>query len=257
MKVALFPTCVVDAIEPDVGMATAELLQRAGHEVVVPAAATCCGQPAWNAGHAGPAAQVATTTLRALADSDADAVVVPAGSCATMMRVFWAELFHLEGTAEQRRLATEVAGRVRELSEFLDGDGMPETRGPDPTPTVYHRSCHMLRELRITDAPERLLEQAGADRRETAAVDRCCGFGGLFSVKLPETSTAMADDVLDAAVATDATRMVGCDTSCLMHLRGRAERRGLPLEFAHLAEVLAQATRPPDAGSHGDAGGGA
>lgn len=249
MKVALFPTCVVDAVEPDVGVATVALLRRAGHEVVVPPATTCCGQPAWNAGHAGPAAEVARTTLRALAATDADVIVVPAGSCATMMRVFWAELFHLEGDADDRRMVAEVAGRTRELSEFLDADGAPTTTTPDPTATVYHRSCHMLRELRIVEQPERLLDATGVDRLETTARDRCCGFGGLFSVKLPEASTAMADDVLDAAVATGASRMVGCDTSCLMHLRGRAQRRGLELQFAHLAEVLATTSQPTEGDS--------
>jgi len=246
VKVALFPTCVVDAVEPDVGVATVTLLRRAGHDIVVPPATTCCGQPAWNAGHAGPAAEVARTTLRALAASDADVIVVPAGSCATMMRVFWDELFHLEGTADDRRMVAEVAGKTRELSEWLDADGAPATTTPDPTATVYHRSCHMLRELRIVEEPERLLDATGADRRETTARDRCCGFGGLFSVKLPEASTAMADDVLDAAVGTGASRMVGCDTSCLMHLRGRAQRRGLELQFTHLAEVLATASQPTE-----------
>lgn len=244
MRVALLPTCLVDALEPGVGVATVEVLRRAGHTVEVPGGTTCCGQPAWNAGHAGPAATVARTTLRALEASDAEVIVVPAGSCATMMRVFWAELFAVAGAADDRRRARGVAGRVRELSEFLTATGAPETTDADPAPAVYHRSCHMLRELRITDGPERLLEATGAERRETAARDRCCGFGGLFSVKLPEASTAMADDVLDAAVATGAGRVVGCDPSCLVHLRARAQRRGLPLRFEHLAETLARTTPP-------------
>lgn len=244
MRVALFPTCVVDALEPDVGVATVKLLRHAGHDVVVCEAATCCGQPAWNAGHTGPAATVARATLDALAATDADVVVVPAGSCATMMRVFWAELFHLASDPAGRRRAAELAGRVRELSEFLTETGSaPRAAGAGADrPTVYHRSCHMLRELGITDGPERLLEAAGAKRCETSAQGRCCGFGGLFSVKQPEASTAMADDVLDAATAAGAARVVGCDASCLLHLRARAQRRGLALDFEHLAQVLERAS---------------
>ena len=106
---------------------------------------------------------------------------------------------------------------------------------------MYHHSCHMLRELGIERQPEAVLDACGVERVESAARGRCCGFGGLFSVKLPEVSTAMADDVLDAAVDAGAGTVVGCDASCLMHLGGRAVRRGLPLEFKHLAEVVEDA----------------
>ena len=241
MRVALFPTCVVDAVEPAVGVSTVRLLRRAGHDVVVPMRATCCGQPAWNSGHAAPAVEVARTTLRALLDEDAEAVVVPAGSCATMIRVFWEELFNLAGTPDEVAAVRGLRQRTYELAEFLDRFGAPAAVADDDSPTAYHRSCHMLRELRITDEPERLLAGAGVALTE-APPERCCGFGGTFSVKLPEVSTAMADEVLDAATAIGAERIVGCDASCLLHLRGRADRRGLDLEFRHLATVLDDAT---------------
>ncbi|MTV26704.1 (Fe-S)-binding protein [Nitriliruptoraceae bacterium ZYF776] len=246
MRVALFPTCIVDAVAVDTGVATVRLLERLGHEVVVPERTTCCGQPAWNAGHAEPAAEVARTTLHALDATDAEVIVLPAGSCATMVRVFWQELFHLAGDARDTAAVRRVVPRVRELSEFLAGDGAPAglpIERPEPRPTVYHRSCHMLRELGIAEEPEGLLDQAATDRRVPEGQGRCCGFGGLFSVKLPEVSVAMADEVLDAAVATGAERVVGCDASCLMHLEGRAQRRELPLEFEHLADALERTTR--------------
>lgn len=242
MRVALFPTCIVDAVAVDTGIATVRVLERLGHEVIVPEQTTCCGQPAWNAGHAEPSAEVARTTLRALDEADAEVVVVPAGSCTTMIRVFWRELFHLAGDDADAAAVERVLPRVKELSEFLVAESMT-TSSTDPSPTVYHRSCHMLRELGIDDAPERLLDQASDDRRVPEGQGRCCGFGGLFSVKLPEVSVAMADDVLDAVVETGAERVVGCDASCLMHLEGRAARRDLPLRFEHLASSLERATR--------------
>jgi len=238
VRIALFPTCLVDALAPEVGIATVRVLRRIGHEVGVPERATCCGQPAWNAGHAEAAAAVAGTTLEALELAEADLVVIPAGSCATMIRVFWQELF---GVVKQKR-ARRLAGRVREFGEFLHEVGLPPVTRPDRTATAYHHSCHMLRELGIKDQPEQVLKETGADLRTHGATERCCGFGGLFSVKLPEVSTAMADDVLDAMVATGVDRVVGCDSSCLMQLRGRAERRRLPLEFRHLAGVVEEAT---------------
>jgi L-lactate dehydrogenase complex protein LldE len=237
-KVALFPTCVVDAVAPEVGFATARVLARRGCDVSVAERTTCCGQPAWNAGHAEPAAVVARTTLAgieaALADG-AEAVVVPAGSCTTMIRVFWPELFETVGQHDAARRARAVAPKVFELSEYLRGRVGPEATTASSS-VRYHPSCHMLRELGLKDEPCDALAACGyeVDR----GPERCCGFGGLFSVKLPETSIAMADEVLDAAVAAGATDVVGADGSCLMQLAARAEARGLPLRFRHLAVAV-------------------
>jgi L-lactate dehydrogenase complex protein LldE len=242
MRVALFPTCVVDGFAPEVGVAAVRLLRRMGHEVSVVEGATCCGQPAWNSGQAAAAAKVARTTLAAIAAADVDAIVAPAGSCTTMIRIFWSELFHLAGTADDVELARAHVGRVFELSEFVSGEGLPPAQ-PVIDGAAYHRSCHMLRELHIETEPESLLDQAGTGRVTTTAEGRCCGFGGLFSAKLPEVSVAMADDVLDAAEAAGAREVVACDSSCLMQLSCRAEARGSQLRFRHLAQVLDEATR--------------
>jgi L-lactate dehydrogenase complex protein LldE len=243
-EVSLFPTCIVDAVKPEIGFATAHILERMGYAVAVPDAATCCGQPAWNAGHAEAAAEVARTTLEALAETGQE-IVVPAGSCATMIRVFWRELFELHGDAEDRELVANVAARTFELSEFMDARGAQNGDIDDPESVVYHRSCHMQRELGIVEQPEAVLDTYVADRRRSASEGRCCGFGGMFSIKLPEASVAMADEVLDSLAATGAARVVSCDASCLMQLEGRAARRGMDLAFVHLAEVADRATGSP------------
>lgn len=253
-SVALFPTCVVDAVAPEVGFATARVLMRRGCDVSVAEKTTCCGQPAWNAGHAEPAAVVARTTLAgieaALRDG-ADTVVVPAGSCTTMIRVFWPELFNAVGQHDAAHRARAVAPKVFELSEFLascadDGrSSSVDSTGSESRAAWYHPSCHMLRELGIKEQPCDALRASGYD--VDAGPERCCGFGGLFSVKLPETSIAMADAVLDAAVADGATDVVAADGSCLMQLASRAEARGLPLRFRHLAVAVddAASSTPP------------
>ena len=243
MKVALFPTCVVDATAPEVGFATARVLARRGCEVEVAERTTCCGQPAWNAGHVEPAAVVARTTLagieEALADG-AEAVVVPAGSCTTMIRVFWPELVSAVGQTDAARRAEAVAPKVFELSEYLRDHPATEATAAS-SPVRYHPSCHMLRELGLKDEPCDALRACGYD--VDRGPERCCGFGGLFSVKLPETSIAMADEVLDDALAAGATEVVAADGSCLMQLATRAEARGLPLHFRHLAVVIDDAER--------------
>ena len=245
-RVALLPTCIVDAVSPELGVAVVRSLRALGVEVDLVDDATCCGQPAWNAGHAEEAAAVARTTLDALDATGDQTVLVPAGSCATMIRVFWRELFHLLDDAEALAAVERVAPRVTEyatlVSEHLDA--LPEPAGTEKT-VAYHHSCHMLRELGIREAPVEVLRAAtGAEPVDWSADDRCCGFGGLFSVKQPETSVAMADDKLDSLAEAGADVLVGCDQSCLMHLEGRAQRRGDDLVVRHLAEILAEVLQP-------------
>jgi len=236
-RVALLPTCVVDTVAPQVGIATVRVLRRLGMDVRVPEAATCCGQPAWNAGFAADAAKVARHTLRALADAPADVVCVPAGSCATMIKVFWPELFHVVGDETSRRTAEALAPKVREFSELVGDAG-----GHYEHTVAYHHSCHMLRELGLRESPERALASLdGCTTADWPGADRCCGFGGLFSVKQPEISVAMADDKVDGIEASGAGVLVGCDQSCLMHLEGRLRKRGSTLPVRHLAEVLDEA----------------
>jgi L-lactate dehydrogenase complex protein LldE len=249
VRVSLFVTCVVDVVAPDVAEAAVRLLRAAGCHVSCNLAQTCCGQPAWNAGFAEEAAAVARTTLAALEadlDGGAEAVVVPAGSCATMVRVFWPELFEVVGDHESAARARRVGGRTRELTELLAerADDLPALRLHRPLGVALHESCHMLRELRIVDQPGALARRVeGCEVVAWDGSDRCCGFGGTFSVKLPETSVAMADEKLRAleAGAPEADVLVGCDSSCLMHLQARAEAMGRPVHVRHLAEVLAAA----------------
>jgi L-lactate dehydrogenase complex protein LldE len=255
--VTLLITCVVDVLQPDVGDAAVRVLRAAGCDVTCDLGQTCCGQPAWNAGFAPEAAAVAATTLgaleRALA-AGAEAVVVPAGSCATMVKVFWPELFEVVGDHDAARRARAVGEQTYELSQFLamHADALPPLALGRDVVVAVHQSCHLLRELHGGDAAPALLDRvAGCARVKWADAERCCGFGGLFSFKLPEVAEAMADDKLTSLAATGAELVVGADSSCLLHLRGRSVAEGNPVHARHLAEVLAAAL-PSETG--GDAG---
>lgn len=248
--VALFVTCVGEAVDPDVPVAVVRVLRAAGCEVDVPDGQTCCGQPAWNSGFTAEAARVAATSLDALAaalDDEPDAVVViPAGSCATMMRLYWPQLFELAGDPARAATARRLAPRLREFTEFLSGRDLPPTALDRPLRAVYHRSCHLQRELHVVDEPvEAVGRVQGCDRAEWDGDDQCCGFGGTFSVKLPETSVAMADEKLDT-LPSGTQVILGADTSCLLQLRGRAEARRLPVRTMHVAQLLEQALDEAD-----------
>lgn len=223
--VQLFVTCLGDLIFPDAARAAETLLRDAGFEVDVPERQVCCGQPAFNAGHRAAARRVARTFVRAF--SRGAPVVAPSGSCATMAARFLPELLGCEPFD------------VWELSAFLDANGYAPARSNEGRRLAYHDSCHMLRELRIADAPRRLLEQSGAELVALPRPDLCCGFGGTFSVRQPEVSVAMADDKLSGASAVGAEALVTADPGCLMHLRGRAAKVGERLPVVHLATALA------------------
>lgn len=263
MRVGLFVTCVVDVLAPEVGVAAVRVLRAAGHDVDVPRDQTCCGQPAWNAGFIEESARVAKTTLNALdaaLEGGADRIVGLAGSCSAMVRVFWPELFELTGDHHAADRARSVGERTHEFSEFVAENGLDDLPLAAPpegaAPRVgYHHSCHMLRELRIKEQPERLLAAAGCEQVQWSADERCCGFGGTFSIKLPETSTAMADDKLESLAGSGADTLAGADTSCLLHLRSRAEHEGRPVPTRHIAEVVADAIVGDGAGAVASAGG--
>jgi len=237
-RVSLFVTCLVDLLFPEVGEATVLLLRDLGVPVDFPDAQTCCGQPAFNSGFTDEARRTARTLLDAF--EGAEAVVSPSGSCTAMVREHFPRLF--EGTCDEPR-ARELAARTYELSEFLvDVLGVNRVAGSFAARVTYHDSCHGLRELHLSGQGRKLLAGIdGLELVEMARPEQCCGFGGTFSVRLPEMATAMADDKLQQAAATGADVLVGGDTGCLMHLAGRASREGARLRPMHLAVLLAEA----------------
>jgi len=238
-RVQLFVTCLVDLLYPEIGERTVALLERLGCEVAFPAAQTCCGQPALSSGYPDEARTVADRFLDAFAETEGP-IVAPFGSCVHMVRHHYPRLY--EG--ERAMVAARLAARTHELSSFIvDELGRPAVGGRYPAPGVtavaYHHECHMRYGLGVTEAPMSLLRGVtGCTIVEPARPELCCGFGGSFSLKLPEVSVAMADEKLDSALEAGARAIVSTDVGCLMHLEGRARRRGLPLRVHHLVDLL-------------------
>jgi len=234
-RVALMITCLADMFYPEVGERIVRLLRRLGVEVTLPAGQTCCGLPLFNSGYHDEAAAVARRTVAIFRDTDA--VVVPSGSCAWMVKHEYPGL--LRGTAEAAD-AERLAERTWEFSQLLvRGLGRTEFESAVEGPLAYHDSCHLLRGLHEGESPRVLLRQLkGAQAVPLPGSDECCGFGGSFSVRLPEVSTAILDKKLANLEASGARCLVACDAGCLMQIRGGLLRRGSPLRALHLAEVL-------------------
>jgi len=235
MRIALFVPCFVDALDPETGMATARLLRRLGHEVVYPEGQTCCGQPALNAGHFDEFLNTARRQLDALAEGRADAVVCPSGSCVAALR---------KVGPHQTPLDHPLLPSLFELTEFLTDElGVTDVGATFEGVVTWHDACHPLRELGIRDGPRRLLGAvAGLELVEMETSDECCGFGGLFSVKLPEVSAGMGERKIAAIEATGAAWVASTETSCLMHVDGMLRKRGRAVRGIHIARILGGAS---------------
>ena len=248
VRASLFVTCIIDQLYPEVGESAVSVLRRLGVDLDFPAAQTCCGQPAFNSGFWSDAKPLARRTIDLLRTDGY--VVIPSGSCASMIRVFYAELFHDEPQM-QNRIAS-LASRAFELSEFIVDvlditDFGPYATHDESKPTrkiTYHEGCHLRRELDVRTQPRALLKSLpGVELVEMEQSEVCCGFGGTFSVKYPEISGAMLDDKLEFAADTGADAITACDSSCLMHIGGGIEKRGIPIQPLHIAQILDEATK--------------
>jgi L-lactate dehydrogenase complex protein LldE len=237
-RVQLFATCLVDRFAPSVGHATVAVLERLGLEVDVVPDQTCCGQPAFNGGFVDQAADMARHTIDVLSRST-DPVVVPSGSCADMIVKHYPEL--LAGDPVYGPRARDLAARTYEFSQFLVdvlGAKLPAVQGGPAL--AYHASCHGLRGLGLHDQPRRLLREVAGNRcADLPDAETCCGFGGLFAVKMGPVSSAMLESKLDAIAASGAEVVVATDVSCLMHIGGGLHRRGSRARTRHIAEVVA------------------
>ena len=244
MRIALFVTCLADTLHPSVPRATVTLLERLGHEVVVPPLQTCCGQMHVNTGYQREALPVVRHHVEVFEPHDV--VVAPSGSCVASVRHQHALVARRAGDEPLARRAEAVAARTYELSELLvDVLGVEDVGASFPHRVTYHPTCHSLRLLRVDDKPLRLLRHVrGLQLVELPRAESCCGFGGTFALKNADTSTAMLADKMRHVVGTGAEVCTAGDSSCLMHIGGGLSRLRAGVRTLHLAEILAATDDP-------------
>jgi L-lactate dehydrogenase complex protein LldE len=241
--VSLFVTCIVDMIYPQTGVSVVKILEHLGVEVRFPMNQTCCGQPAFNSGFQDEARTVAKQFLTAFAD--AQVIVCPSGSCASMVRHYYPELFKDDPAWRMR--AARAADITWELTEYLvDGLGVTDLglRLP-PTKVAFHHACHGLRMMQLGPQAVALAAAVeGVTVNPLPGWDECCGFGGTFAVKMPEISSAMLEEKVEGIEAADADVIVTGDASCLTQMNGGLQRKGSPRRVVHIADLLAQGLGP-------------
>ncbi len=240
MKIGLFIPCYVDAVYPEVGMATYKLLKHLGLDVTYPQGQTCCGQPMANGGfekQAVPLAQKFEEKFQGF-----DYIVAPSVSCTAFIRLNYPRLLNHD---------CQTAKKAMDVVEFLhDVVKVNQPLGKFPHKVSLHNSCHGVRELGLSSPSEQhvkkfnkikdLLELVeGISVVEPERSDECCGFGGMFSVEETAISAQMGKDKLERHIQTGAEYITGPDCSCLMHMAGIAKKQGLKIEFKHVVEILA------------------
>lgn len=249
-KVGFFVTCIVDAMRPNIGFASLKVLEQAGCEVDVPLAQTCCGQPAFNSGDDDTAAALAKQIIEAF--EPYDYVVTPSGSCGSMIRSHFKDLFGDDPEWAKRQAALsdktwEILSFLRDVMNFR-----PEGVRYDGVAT-YHDSCSGLRDLGVHDQPRELLSAVeGLTLTPLEGNNECCGFGGTFCVKYSAISNAIVSDKAAKIVGTGADTLLGGDMGCLMNMAGKLSREGSSVKAFHTIEVLADMADGPAICDPGD-----
>lgn len=245
MRASLFITCYNDTLYPETGRAVVRLLERLGVELDFQLKQTCCGQMHANTGFRGEAFSQAKRLVRLY--RDAEAVVIPSSSCVAMIRDQYPGLMEELGNDSLRRDFAALVPRIYELSEFLiDRLGVEDVGAYFPHRVTYHASCHGLRGIELGERPWRLMARVrGMTLLPLPSLDRCCGFGGTFSVKNAEVSSAMLAVKLQDVVSTGAEYCTALDNSCLMHLGGAMHRQYAGMKTIHLAQILASTEDSP------------
>lgn len=234
MRVALFVPCYIDQFYPQVAVASLELLEKLGCEVIVPTDQTCCGQPMANSGFASSTEGCDTNFTNNFAGFDY--IVGPSGSC----------VLHLK----EHHPSEKIRNSVYEICEFLtDVLKVTSLSAKFPHRVGLHQSCHGQRGLRLSSMTERnektfskledlmgLVE--GIEILKPERADECCGFGGTFCVTEEAVSVKMGQDRIKEHDANEVEYIVGADTSCLMHMEGILRRQGSKIQVKHIVEIL-------------------
>ncbi|MEW5909494.1 MAG: (Fe-S)-binding protein [Thermodesulfobacteriota bacterium] len=236
MKVTLFVQCLVDLMRPDVAGSMVQIFDRLGIEVECPTEQTCCGQMAFNSGYWKESRGAAKHFISLF--EEAEAVVAPSGSCVAMVRHQFPKLFSEDPAWKDR--AGRISEKTFEFSQFLvDVLGVTDLNASYKGRVTYHDSCHLLRALRVRNQPRKLIRKVkGVDFIEMKDSDRCCGFGGAFSIKYSEISSAVAEEKVSHILESGADTVVGSDLGCLLNIEGMLRRKRAPVKVLHLAELL-------------------
>lgn len=234
--ISLFIPCAVDAVLVDIGKATVNLLTHLGFDLIYHEEQSCCGQPAFSAGHVQEGIKIAKRFIEIFENDEV--IISPSGSCVATVKYTYPKILSNEGQWHHRAMA--LSAKVFELSQFLvDVAGIEDVNARFEGSLAYHKSCHVLRALGVEQPVERLLSKVrNATLVPLEFSEECCGFGGQFSLKYPLISEAMVSDKIKHFIASGAQVLLVSDPGCLLNLMGYVHRHHPGLQVEHLVKFL-------------------
>lgn len=240
MRVSFFVTCLTDTVFPSVGIRSVGLLEKLGCTVVFNPGQTCCGQPLVNSGYPAKAKKSMARLMDALLEDDCEYVVAPSGSCVLQVKEF-PRFF--EGDEVLKNRANQLAAKTFEITDFIVNIlKVTDVGAVLCGRAAYHPSCHMSRRLGVREPPRQLLNNVkGLELVSFEGQDRCCGFGGVFSVRMADLSGAMVAEKVRHIAAAGVDYLIGADGACLMNIEGRIRRENLNIRVLHVVEALTTA----------------
>jgi len=240
-RVGFFAGCLTDFVYPQIGEAAYKVLKHMNKEMVFPVEQTCCGVPALLMGSRESAARLARQNIAAFEQAKVEHIITCCPSCARALQHHFVEL--LEKDPDWRERARNFAQKVRHFSAYVaaESDGGKKLYLKKGTGKItYHDSCHMKGCLGIMEEPRQLLKAAGLELVEMEGADRCCGFGGSYSVKFPEVSRHILDKKLESIEATGAGAVALDCPGCMLQISGGLDSRGKKIPVKHTVEILAE-----------------
>jgi L-lactate dehydrogenase complex protein LldE len=237
MKVSFFVTCIADTVLPAVGIKSVALLEKLGCSVFFNPGQTCCGQPLVNSGYPKKAKKSMRALIDALLEDDCEYIVAPSGSCVLQVKEF-PRFFQADDAWKSK--AKQLADKSYEITDFIVNVlKVTDVGAALNGRAAYHPSCHMSRRLGVREPPYRLLKNVkGLELVSFEGQDKCCGFGGAFSVTMADLSGAMVTEKVRNIAAAGVDYLIGADGACLMNIQGRIRRENLNIKVLHIVEAL-------------------
>jgi glycolate oxidase iron-sulfur subunit len=235
-RVALLAGCAQQAIAPTINIATIELLNRLGVEVVIPKAAGCCGALVHHMGRHDEALAGARQNIAAWADPALDAVIVNTSGCGTVLKDYGFLLRNDPLAAE----AAAVSAKSQDITEYLLKIYQP-VRPAAKLTVAYHAACSLQHGQKITAAPKTLLRKAGFTVVEPKDPHLCCGSAGTYNIMQPEIAGTLRRRKLDTLKAKRPDVIAAGNVGCLTQLAGD----GIPtIHTIELLNWMAGGSRP-------------
>ena len=235
-RVALLAGCAQQVLDPDINVATIEVLSRNGVEVIVPEAQGCCGGLAWHTGDLRAAQAFARRNLEAF-PADVDAILTNAAGCGSAMHEYH---LILRGTPDEAR-AEAMRKRVVDVSVFLAKLGLRESPAGwrESRVIAYHDACHLANAQGVRAEPRAILKSIpGVEVRELANAHLCCGSAGTYNLDQPAIAHSLGAQKAQAVVASGATIVATGNIGCLTQLRTHLAKSNSPVRVRHTMQVL-------------------